>query len=73
MGEELIVEAEAYGGNGVPGEGVGDRIFLARNMLQGTVELGYRRQVTLLTGRMRVRFLGEGVDKPQVVCLDGEG
>ena len=41
-------------------------------MLQGAVELGYRRQVTLLTGRMRVQFLGEGVDK-QVVCLEGEG
>ena len=50
----VIVETEAYGSNGVPGEGVGDKIFLARNMLQGAVELGYRRQVTLLTGRMRV-------------------
>ena len=72
MGEELVVEAEAYGGYGVPGEGISDRIFLARNMLQGAVELGYRRQMALLSGRMMVRLLGEGVDKWQVVCLDGE-
>ena len=42
-------------------------------MLQSAGELGYRRQVMLLTGRMRVGLLGEGVDEQQVVCLDGEG
>ena len=40
-------------------------------MLQGAVELGYRRQMMLLAGRMRVRLLGEGMDERQVVCLDG--
>ena len=47
--------------------------YLARNMLQNTIEPGYRRQMTLLTGRMRVGLLGEGMDERQVVCLDVEG
>ena len=42
-------------------------------MLQCAVELGYCRQVVLLTGRMRILFLGEGLDDRQVVCLNGEG
>ena len=37
-GEELVVEAKADRGDGVSGEGISDRILLARNMLKSTVE-----------------------------------
>ena len=62
-GEELIVEAKADRGYGIPGEGVGDRILLARNMLKGTVELQNCRQMALLVGRAGVGLLDEDVDE----------
>ena len=37
-GEELVVKAKADRGDGVSGEGISDRILLARNMLKSTVE-----------------------------------
>ena len=62
-GEELIAEAKADRGYGIPGEGIGDRILLARNMLKGTVELRNCRQMVLLAGRAGFGLLGEGVDE----------
>ena len=37
MGEELVVEAKADRGDVVPGEGISDRILLARNMLNSEI------------------------------------
>ena len=36
-GEEFVIEAKSDRGDVVPGEGVSDRIFLARNMLKSAV------------------------------------
>ena len=54
MGEKLIIDAKAGRGDVVPGEGISDRIFLARNMLKSAVEFRDFREMMLLSSGARV-------------------